>query len=163
MLKIQIGNDQITVDDLLKVRASYPITEAEAASNIKRYEQELKEVENRLFFFGRNEDLSPCAYVQLIMKNADNDPELANGYEIAHIHDLRVRSDQQRQGIGFSLMDALEFEAFELGIKVLTLGVDNWNTHAIHFYDQLGYRKFKEVSGRSEDEVCYYMQKQLLD
>ncbi|MEK6773540.1 MAG: GNAT family N-acetyltransferase [Bdellovibrionota bacterium] len=156
------NNNLIQVSDLLQIRKSYELNDDVSLLIGNRYQQELTEKSNRLFFLGFGADESPFGYVQLILKNADNDPDLADGVEIAHVHDLRIRKDLQGSGFGQVLMNYLEEEAQMKGIKILTLGVENCNTRALNFYQRLGYVKFKESPGRNDDEVCYLMRKSLV-
>lgn len=162
-LKIRIvkSNELIQVNDLLSIRTSYPLEGSNIASVSSRYVSELGETDNRIFFLGFHEENSPFGYVQLITKNADNDPELADGMQIAHIHDLRVKKDLQSKGFARGLMKYLEDEARLRGVRTLTLGVDNWNSRAIQFYKKLGYSEFKRESGRTEDEFVICMCKAL--
>lgn len=158
-LRVLSSNEQIHIADLMDIRASYSEEDMDLASIEKRFRSELLENYNRVFFVGFNENQISIAYVQLIAFNADNDPDLANGKEIAHIHDLRVRKNFQGRGYGRLLMKQVEDEAGRRGVRILTLGVDNWNARAIHFYNKLGYKKFKETPGRTNEEICYLMQK----
>jgi ribosomal protein S18 acetylase RimI-like enzyme len=93
--------------------------------------------------------------VQLVLKRADDDPELANGATIAHVHHLRVRRDRQRRGLGRLLMLHAETEARSAGFSKLTLGVDNWNDNARALYKALGYAALKG------DDYCTYLKKEL--
>jgi ribosomal protein S18 acetylase RimI-like enzyme len=115
--------------------------------------------DNRLIYFAL-EHGEPVAGVQLLLERADNDPELANGRHVAHVHHLRVVRRLRRQGIGGRLMGHVEHEARRLGFEKLTLGVDGWNEPAIAFYDALGYRLLKEVSV-PPDARCLYLYKPL--
>ncbi|MES2803269.1 MAG: GNAT family N-acetyltransferase [Bdellovibrionota bacterium] len=157
-LRIIKSNELIQIEDLLRIRMSYS-NDADLASTSNRYFAELSEKDNRVFLLGFENDNSPFGYVQLILVNADNDPQLADGVQIAHIHDLRVRSDLQGKGFGRGLIKYLEEEAHLRGIKTLTLGVDNWNSRAIQFYKNLNYSEFKQEPGRTDDEFVICMQK----
>lgn len=146
---------------LIPILESYPELRAELNTIGTRYQQELLETDNRSFFIV-NDDAGACiAYGQLIFRNADNDPEPANADDIAHVHDLRVRSELQGKGFGKAFMDFLEKTALAAGIRTLTLGVDNWNHRAIALYNKLGYEKFKEADGRTDDEKVFYLKKDL--
>ena len=124
--------------------------------------KEFKEIgENRIIFIGY-EDNKPVGTVQLILKRADNDPELANGSTIAHIHHLRVGYQHHKSGKGRELMEYIEKYSKNHGIRTLTLGVDNWNTNAIGFYEHLGYKKFKEATGRTPKERVDYFRKDIV-
>lgn len=162
-LKIEIVhfNDQIRVEDLLEIRTSYPMVNTKIETVLSRYTIELKQIDNRIFFLGFCKENSPFGYVQLIIQNADCDPELANGVELAHIHDLRIKKDLQGQGLGQGLVKYLEAYARLKGKKILTLGVDNWNSRAISFYKNLGYSEFKQQPGRTEEEFVIYMKKKI--
>lgn len=155
------SNESIRMEDLLAIRTSYPVTDTNLSIISNRYLNELKETDNRIFIIGFDHLNSPFGYVQLIINNADNDPDLANGKNRSHIHDLRVKCDLQNKGFGKSLIKYLETEAKLKGIKTLTLGVDNWNDKAIQFYKKLGYSSFKQVPGRTSDEFVIYMEKEI--
>ncbi len=123
--------------------------------------EELKEIgENRIIFVGLEDGLS-VGTVQLILNRADNDPELANGSTIGHVHHLKVKDSELGIGRGRELMEYLERYSKERGIKKLTLGVDDVNTNAIGFYTHLGYKKFKEAEGRNPKEKVIYMVKEI--
>lgn len=114
----------------------------------ERHARELAEP-NRHFFVAYEND-TPVAYVQLLTHEADNDPQLANGRTVAHIHDLRVLETHRRQGVAQRAMKALEKHAFATGFKKLTLGVDTDNFAAQSLYAKLGYGPLKR-----DDQVIY--------
>jgi len=153
--------DVKNVDSLLSIVKSYSRTTEQLKPARKQLQQELSEAnDNRLIIAGFNDD-TIVAMIQLVLKNADNNPDLANGNDIAHIHNLQVRNDLQSQGIGRKMMAFTESKARQLGKKVLTLGVDDRNKRAIKFYDKLGYEVFGEVEGHVPEELCYLMRKML--
>ncbi|MFH2049931.1 MAG: GNAT family N-acetyltransferase, partial [bacterium] len=102
------------------------------------------------------------AMIQMILKNVDNDPELADGNQIAHLHNLQVRNEFQNQGFGKEMMVLVERKAKELGKVIITLGVDDTNHKAISIYNNLGYITFKTEPGRTPDEKCLLMKKEIL-
>lgn len=155
------NNKEISFKGLMLVRESYADSDDDIQYAKSRYPQELTETDNRIFFLAVDKDSVPLAYVQLLVLNADNDPELANGKDIAHIHDLRVHHGQQGKGIGQALIQELENEAKRRGVRSLTLGVDNWNVRAIKFYQSLGYKEFKQEPGRTDEEFVICMVKSL--
>lgn len=161
ILQIQQSNELIQISDLMQIRSSYPETQSELLDTEARFKIELTETQNRIFFLGKTQTTLPAVYVQLVLINADNDPELANGQDIAHVHDLRVRLDLQGEGYGQQMIKYLEEEAHKRGIQTLTLGVDSWNARAIEFYNQLGYQKFKEAEGRTQAELVFMLRKTL--
>jgi ribosomal protein S18 acetylase RimI-like enzyme len=121
---------------------------------------ELADSSSRKFFVLIDESNAPAAFVQLLLLNVDNDPDLADGATVAHIHDLRVRQDFQRKGYGKQLMGFVELEAARVyKIEKLTLGVDNWNKAAVSFYENLNYSPLKVAPGRTPEEICIYPQK----
>ena len=127
----------------------------------RNFDRELAEIgTNRVVFLGLRDHL-PMSVVQLVMQNVDNNPELANGTDTAHVHNLWVRKDQHRQGLAESIMRYCENFAFSKGIKFLTLGVDNSNQPAISLYEKLGYLKFAEEPGRTANEKFFLMKKTL--
>lgn len=128
---------------------------------LDNFERELKEIgTNRVVLVGTFEHL-PIATVQLILQNADNNPELANGRDIAHVHGLWVRKDFQRRGFAIKMMVRCEVLAKERGITLLTLGVNDYNEGAIALYKKLGYSTFSEAVGRTSQKRLFLMRKQI--
>lgn len=149
------------IDSLLSIVETYSKTTEQLKLSKKQLLEELSETgDNRLIFVGLKDDVI-VAMIQIILKNADNNPDLANGKDIAHVHNLQVRNDLQGQGIGQEMMAFAEDKARQMGNKILTLGVDDWNERAINFYKKLGYEVFKEAPGRSPEETCSLMRKSL--
>ncbi len=103
----------------------------------------------------------PVAMVQLIVNNADNDPEQADGDKIASIHFLQVLKSRQGRGIGAEFMTRLEEIARTMGKLVLTLGVDDSNSRAIELYLRIGYKQFKTIEGREPGEYGLIMRKEI--
>jgi ribosomal protein S18 acetylase RimI-like enzyme len=114
-------------------------------------EREFEELDDNRFIYIAWEGDLPVGALQLVLKSADNDPELADGFRVAHVHHLRVHHDKRRIGIGRQLMAHLENEARARAFAVLTLGVDVWNDAAKTFYAKLGYELFKN------DDLCDYL------
>jgi ribosomal protein S18 acetylase RimI-like enzyme len=115
---------------------------------------------NRLFFLARLER-QPAGMVQLILRHADNDPELADGRTIAHIHSLWVSPHLQRCGLGSALMRHVEQAAKARGVTTLTLGFENHNTGAAAFYRTLRYVEFKRKPGRVPGEELVLLWKRI--
>lgn len=136
-------------------------SEKDHRNSKERLLRELDELGNNRDFFVKIKNKKPLAMIQLIYRNADNDPELANGTNIAHIHDLEVRKEMQNQGIGREVVKFIELYAKEHKITILTLGVDSFNIIAIKLYESMGYIKFKEEEGRTADEKLYLLKKEL--
>jgi ribosomal protein S18 acetylase RimI-like enzyme len=121
--------------------------------------EELGELgDNRAIFLGFD-GARPVGVVQLLLKSADDDLDLANGSDTAHVHHLIVVHDRRKSGLGKILMAEVERYAKEHGIYKITLGVDNWNENAIGFYEHLGYKPFKQADGRTSEEKVIYMSK----
>jgi ribosomal protein S18 acetylase RimI-like enzyme len=135
---------------------------AENLVKIKNYiTKELLELgDNRILYLLEGET-RVIGMVQLILKKADGDPELANGKDTAHIHSLQVAKDLHRQGYARHLMQELEKEASRIGLTKLTLGVDRDNEKARNLYSSLGYTLLKEVEGRTPEVNLFYLQKNL--
>jgi ribosomal protein S18 acetylase RimI-like enzyme len=112
-----------------------------------------------LYFLEKDNEI--VGMVQLILKNADGDPELANGKDIVHVHALQISKHHHRKGYGYHLMQLLEKEAKSQGILKLTLGVDGDNEKALGLYSKLGYSILKETEGRTSGDKLFYMQKNL--
>lgn len=108
-LKITSSINPNDIDKVMRIVATFG-ADQENLIRIKSFiKNELIELnDNRILYFLEGDE--PLAVVQLILKNANNDPELANGKDIAHIHALQVSKVHHRQGYGFKLMQLLEEE-----------------------------------------------------
>ncbi|MCP4566450.1 MAG: GNAT family N-acetyltransferase [FCB group bacterium] len=149
------------IDELLSIAETYPRTDAELKQVRKQLLNELAEAgHNRYIYIGYLEEKA-VAMVQIIINNADNDPDLANGEDVAHAHNLQVRNELQGQGIGKQMMAFIEDKAREMGKETLTLGVDDINERAIRLYKNIGYQVFKVEEGRTAEEKCFIMKKSL--
>lgn len=75
---------------------------------------------------------------------------------------LGVDRDFRGEGIGEALMNAVEDEAKEIGVKVIELQVFGENDPAINLYTKLGYKKFGvlprsiDFRGKLLDEIYMY-------
>lgn len=125
------------------------------------YEECADSSANRLLFLGSLDNIF-VAMTQIILTNADDDPDLADGDKVAHIHNLRVHNDYLRQGLARQLIQFIEEYCKQLGKEVLTLGVDSWNLTAIQLYESLAYKKFKVEDGRIPEEKVICMKKRLV-
>ena len=160
-MRINEITDTCDIDSLLSIVETYSKTTEQLKLSKKQLLEELSEAgDNRLIFVGLKDDVI-VAMIQIILKNADNDPDLANGKDIAHVHNLQVRNDLQGKGIGQQMMAFAENKARQMGKTLLTLGVDDYNERAIYFYKKLGYEVFKEEPGRLPKEKCLVMRKSL--
>jgi ribosomal protein S18 acetylase RimI-like enzyme len=159
-LKITSSKNPNDIDKVMSIVATFGANE-ENIIKIRDYiKNELTELtDNRILYF--LEGIEPVAMVQLILKNADNRPELANGFDIAHIHALQVSKIHHRQGYGLKLMQLLEIEALALGVNTLTLGVDSDNEKALNLYRKLNYSLMKTLEGRTPEVQLHYLQKKL--
>lgn len=150
-----------TIEPLRSIVESYKLSNEQLQYSIKQLTKEIQEIgDNRIIYIATSEDKT-VAMIQLVLKTADNDPELANGKEICHLHNLQVRKEFQQNGIGRMMMDHVETQARHLGKKIITLGVDGDNTRVIKLYKNRSYTIFKQEPGRTVDEVLYYMRKDL--
>jgi len=124
-------------------------------------EKEFEELGDNRIVFIAFEGSQPIACAQLLLKNADNDPELADGSTTAHVHNLRVLRHRRRQGIGERMMQHIEKTALLMGLEKLTLGVDDYNESALALYRKLNYTLLKETQGQTPEEKCFYLIKVL--
>jgi len=147
------------INEIIDIYKTYNPSNEELEEAAKALREDFNEIgNNRVSFIAYDKNVA-IGSVQLILKNADNDPDLANGKTIAHIHNLRVRKDAQGKGFGSLLTQHVEKYARDAGFKKITLGVDNWNENAIRFYKNLGYLSLKEAEGRTNDEKVFYLYK----
>ena len=61
---------------------------------------------------------------------------------VAHLGRLAVRPAQRGTGVGVELVRAIEARAAERGLRVIVLGAQ---THAVGFYERLGYTAYGAV------------------
>ena len=149
------------VELLITIVATYSDEPEHLAAIRAQLGKELSEAgDNRHVFVGVGDDMV-VATIQLIVGNADNDPDLADGRQVAHLHNLQVRSELQGQGIGRAMMHLIENQARKMDKTTLTLGVDDNNDRAIHLYKKCGYQVFKIEPGREPGERCLLMSKRL--
>ncbi len=154
---IDIGD----IDLLLSIAETCSNSAEHLESSRNQLLKELGETgDNRHIFVGFEDEVA-VTMIQIVLKHVDNDPDLANGEDVAHIHNLQVRSDLQGKGIGQQMMAFVEDNARQMGKVTLTLGVDNDNERAIHIYKKLGYEVFKVGPGRTSEEKCLCMRKPL--
>ncbi len=153
--------DRKEINLLLSIVETYSDSIEDLSQSKKRLQSELDELENNRDIYVKIKDDLPVAMIQIIYNNADNDPDLANGKEVAHIHDLEVHSNLQGKGIGKEMMTFIEGEVSQKKIRRLTLGVDSPNKRAVNLYKKLGYTVFKEKEGRLPEEKLLLMRKDL--
>jgi len=141
------------------ILGTFGFTEEIVSGLLANFDRELQEIgSNRVIFRGMRSGRA-VSTVQLILQNADNDPELANGMDAAHFHALWVSKDLHRQGIGERMMMYCEEYARSRSFILLTLGVDDSNPAALRLYQKLGYSVFKEEPGRNPSEKLLLMRK----
>lgn len=159
---ITTSTQKFALEKLLSIARSFGGSTDEL-ENISEYlKTEIAEIgDNRLLYFLSSKNEGTIGTAQLILKNADNDPELANNYNMAHVHGLQIDKRFHRKGLGRKLMQYLEDDSKRRGITKLTLGVDGDNIKAISLYKSLQYKKFKECEGRDPGSKLYYMCKEL--
>lgn len=147
--------------DLGQVSDTYAESDVEAARQRKALKDELQECGDNRRVFVACEKHVPVAFIELVLNSADNDPELANGKDVAHVHNLQVHKDVQGQGIGTRMMEYVEAIARETGMTKLTLGVDSNNHRARRLYEHLGWLHMKDVKGPSPEQDGMYLYKNL--
>lgn len=146
---------------ILDVICSYSLAETEWVQVQKLIEQEFDERHKNRELYLASDGIQPVGIYQLILGDADNGRDLADGTSVAHVHHLRVLKERRRQGLGRHLMLHAECEARDLGRQRLTVGVDSWNDEAIAFYRALGYAQFKEAAGLTADQKLLYLCKEI--
>lgn len=160
-IKIKRSEDHRDIEKVMSIVATFGSDPKNLIATREYISNELKELgENRLLYL-LEDHTRVIGMVQLILKNADNDSQLANGRNVAHVHALQISKDLHRKGFGNLIMQQLEDEALNLGLDQLTLGVDGDNEKALNLYKKLGYSLMKEVEGRSPEVKLFYMQKRL--
>lgn len=78
-----------------------------------------------------------------------------------YIHQLAVRPDQKRQGIGSYLMDLAEKRAMRDSISKLQLDTAIPAKHLVSMYQRLGFTPIKEVQWEGKTYKSYIMEKRL--
>ncbi|MBE9217187.1 GNAT family N-acetyltransferase [Plectonema cf. radiosum LEGE 06105] len=79
--------------------------------------------------------------VQLVPQH--DDIELADGNSTTYLQSLLVDRNYRRQGIGYSLIQAVEFEAINRNFHRLTIMVELDNSVALKLYQKAGFSFFK--------------------
>ncbi|MBD3218991.1 MAG: GNAT family N-acetyltransferase [candidate division Zixibacteria bacterium] len=154
-------NGSDALEALMTIATSYTVDDNDIERTREVIGQELAECgDNRRVFVAYKYD-EPVAFVELVLKHADNDPELADGDAVAHAHNLQVHRNFQGRGIGTEMMHYLEMVARAMGKRKLTLGVDASNTRASRLYDKLGWMHLKDCPGPTPEQDGLYMYKDL--
>lgn len=84
--------------------------------------------------------------VQFVAKHYDID--LADETTTAYLQSLLVDKSYRRQGIGCSLIKAVEFEAVQRNFQRLTIMVESNNSPALNLYHKMGFTFFKNSNNR---------------
>jgi ribosomal protein S18 acetylase RimI-like enzyme len=71
-----------------------------------------------------------------------------DGRRPAYVHGFRVRPEFRNQGLGADLMDVLESDLAQRGVRRVTLNVVETNAGARRFYERRGYRAVARDPGR---------------
>lgn len=99
--------------------------------------------------------------LQVLWREADQDPTLANGADTAHLHGLWVAVPHQRRGHARGLISHAEAMVAAAGFTTLTLGVDGDNPGARRLYESMRYAEFRREPGRTPDAPLILMRKPL--
>jgi ribosomal protein S18 acetylase RimI-like enzyme len=98
------GQDIELVIELVKSFGGNQSEIEKIRSDVKSKLEELGD--NRvLFILEQGEEA--VGVVQLLLKNTDGDPDLANGDEVAHVHALQIKKSFQRKGLASMMMKSL--------------------------------------------------------
>jgi len=160
--QIQSSTNPSDLEKLVNIAKSFGGNTDDIKSIRSYIKNELKELgDNRILYLISSKDEGTIGSVQLLLKNADEDPELANGTTTGHIHALQIDKRHHRKGLGTKLMDNLEKDAKVRGMTRLTLGVDDDNPKAIALYEKLNYKMLKTCEGREEGSQLFYLYKNI--
>ncbi len=96
---------------------------------------------NRVIWFAYSDDVIPMGMVQLISNCEEQD--LANGADVAQLHNLLVIPKFRGRRVSSSLNETLESEARSRNVRRLTLEVLANNLHAISIYRHWDYSFFR--------------------
>lgn len=157
--KIKRSDEQKDIEKVMTIVASFGGAPKDLVAIRDYLSNEFEELGKNRHLYLLEDRAHTIGMVQLILKNVDNDLELANGNTIAHVHSLQVAKDQHRKGFGILIMQQLEEEALRLGLNCLTLAVEEDNEKAIGLYRKLGYKILKEAEGKSPEVKLFYMRK----
>ena len=85
--------------------------------------------------------------------------ELADGEFIANVNALRIRKEYEGQGHISKLIKLMEKYASNLGIKVLTIGVEAKETRNLAIYLHWGFNSFLSKDMDEGELILYYRKK----
>ncbi|MGB6299592.1 MAG: GNAT family N-acetyltransferase [Rivularia sp. (in: cyanobacteria)] len=102
--------------------------------------------EGKRIIFIASINLNIVGTVQFVPKHYDID--LADGISTAYLQSLLVDTNYRRQGIGFELIKAVEFEALQHNFQRLTIMVESDNSPALNLYNKMGFAFFKNSNNR---------------
>jgi ribosomal protein S18 acetylase RimI-like enzyme len=97
----------------------------------------LLEVEDNLLFIAEV-DGAPAGYAFAeIMRRPES--AFCNAYDLVHLHHISVRPAHRRHGVGTALLAAVRAAADERNIKLIEIGVWNFNEAARDFFRRHGF------------------------
>lgn len=115
---------------------------------------------NSAFYFLKNND-ETVGYIKLNIKDAQSEGILPTALELERIY---ITPTHKRQGYGRQLIAYAEKRAKELVCTDIWLGVWEFNTDALAFYERMGYEKIGEHSFfMGEDEQTDDIMKKVIE
>ncbi len=96
---IKTADQTSDFEHILNVVRSYSLTGPEWTHVSRSLEQEFDERHRNRELYIASEDIHPVGICQLILNNADNDRDLADGSMVAHVHHLRIREASSPKGL----------------------------------------------------------------
>lgn len=108
--------------------------------------------EGKRIIFIALDKLTIVGTVQFVPRH--DDIQLADGNSTAYLQSLLVDKNYRRQGIGYRLVKAVEYEAIERNFLRLTIMVDSENSAALNLYQKMGFSLFKNASNIWQAKEC---------
>lgn len=137
MRTVRLAVDPADREAAYAVRFDVFVTEQQVPSDL-----ELDDLDDTADHFVAYDDGRPVGAGRLVVEPAGfegSDPALG---PVGHLGRLAVRPETRGSALGVAMVRAIEERAVERGLRVVALSAQ---THALGFYERLGYTAYGEV------------------
>lgn len=124
----------ITASELEIIEAAFP--SGDATKHQSRFDMQMQDGANYLFAWFQG---VPIGHVLLRWHGTLDEPIASSLRDCPHVEDLFVQKEYRSEGIGTTLLNAVESSVKERGFNRMGLAVGTENSNAKRLYERLGY------------------------